>query len=266
MGGRPGRRRRAARPVHPPGADPRATRSAWATASTSTPRAGRSPANPMMAAGLIRIGEAAAAHHPDGAPAGRWPTPPRARACSRTSSACWRGRSMSKQPRRRRRHRPDQARRHPGRRVASPASCGRRPCGPSRTPSSTWADIDAVVIGKAPDFFEGVMMPELYLADALGAYGQARCCGCTPPAASGGSTAIVASTSCRPGIHERVLTVAFEKQSESDAMWALSLPIPFAPARARRRRRLLRPPHPGLHAAARARRTTSGSWWRSRTG
>ena len=31
-----------------------------------------------------------------------------------------------------------------------------------------WGDIDAVVIGKAPDFFEGVMMPELYLADALG--------------------------------------------------------------------------------------------------
>ncbi|MEU5249516.1 thiolase domain-containing protein, partial [Streptomyces asoensis] len=26
----------------------------------------------------------------------------------------------------------------------------------------TWSDVDAVVIGKAPDFFEGVMMPELY--------------------------------------------------------------------------------------------------------
>ncbi|MBN2624395.1 MAG: thiolase domain-containing protein, partial [Acidimicrobiales bacterium] len=36
----------------------------------------------------------------------------------------------------------------------------------------TWADIDAVVIGKAPDFFEGLMMPELYLADALGAVGK----------------------------------------------------------------------------------------------
>src|SRR5260370_35713802 len=33
----------------------------------------------------------------------------------------------------------------------------------------TLADIDAVVVGKAPDLFEGVMMPELYLADALGA-------------------------------------------------------------------------------------------------
>ena len=36
----------------------------------------------------------------------------------------------------------------------------------------TWRDIDAVVIGKAPDMFEGVMMPELYLADALGAAGK----------------------------------------------------------------------------------------------
>ena len=28
-----------------------------------------------------------------------------------------------------------------------------------------WPDIDAVVLGKAPDLFEGVMMPELYLAE-----------------------------------------------------------------------------------------------------
>ncbi len=36
----------------------------------------------------------------------------------------------------------------------------------------SWRDIDAVVIGKAPDMFEGTMMPELYLADALGAAGK----------------------------------------------------------------------------------------------
>src|SRR3979411_1917165 len=36
----------------------------------------------------------------------------------------------------------------------------------------TWNDIEAVVIGTAPDIFEGVMMPELYLADALGAAGK----------------------------------------------------------------------------------------------
>ena len=36
----------------------------------------------------------------------------------------------------------------------------------------SFADIDAVVIGKAPDMFEGVMMPELFLAEALGGAGK----------------------------------------------------------------------------------------------
>lgn len=90
----------------------------------------------------------------------------------------------------------------------------------------TWDDIDAVVVGKAPDFFEGVMMPELYLADALGAVGKPLLRVHTAGSV-GGSTAIVASTLVQSGVHERVLTVAFEKQSESEAMWALSLPIPF---------------------------------------
>lgn len=89
-----------------------------------------------------------------------------------------------------------------------------------------WDDIDAVVVGKAPDFFEGVMMPELYLADALGAVGKPLLRVHTAGSV-GGSTAIVASSLIQSGVHERVLTVAFEKQSESEAMWALSLPIPF---------------------------------------
>jgi acetyl-CoA C-acetyltransferase len=92
----------------------------------------------------------------------------------------------------------------------------------------TWTDIDAVVIGKAPDFFEGVMMPELFLADALGSTGKPLFRVHTAGSV-GGSTAIVASQLIQAGIHERVLTVAFEKQSESEAMWALSLPIPFTP-------------------------------------
>ena len=92
----------------------------------------------------------------------------------------------------------------------------------------TWADIDAVVIGKAPDFFEGVMMPELYLADALGAVGKPMLRVHTAGSV-GGSTALVAASLVQAGIHERVLTVAFEKQSESEAMWALTLPIPFQP-------------------------------------
>ena len=53
-------------------------------------------------------------------------------------------------------------------------------------------DIDAVVVGKAPDFFEGVMMPELYLADALGATGKPMIRVHTAGSV-GGSTAIVAA-------------------------------------------------------------------------
>ncbi len=92
----------------------------------------------------------------------------------------------------------------------------------------TWSDIDAVVIGKAPDFFEGVMMPELYLADALGSTGKPLFRVHTAGSV-GGSTSIVASQLVQAGIHDKVLTVAFEKQSESEAMWALSLPMPFTP-------------------------------------
>src|SRR5262249_23182169 len=76
-----------------------------------------------------------------------------------------------------------------------------------------YRDIDAVVIGKAPDMFEGVMMPELYLADALGAAGKPMLRVHTAGSV-GGSTAIIAAGLVRAGIHGRVLTVAFEKQSE----------------------------------------------------
>jgi acetyl-CoA C-acetyltransferase len=91
-----------------------------------------------------------------------------------------------------------------------------------------WTDIDAVVLGKAPDMFEGVIMPELYLADALGAVGKPMIRVHTAGSV-GGSTALVAASLVQAGIHRRVLTVAFEKQSEADAMWALSRPLPFAP-------------------------------------
>ncbi|MER5767825.1 thiolase domain-containing protein [Streptomyces sp. NPDC001985] len=90
----------------------------------------------------------------------------------------------------------------------------------------TWADIDAVVLGKAPDFFEGVMMPELYLADALGAVGKPVLRVHTAGSV-GGSTALVAAQLIAARVHTTVLTLAFEKQSESNAMWGLSLPVPF---------------------------------------
>jgi len=87
-------------------------------------------------------------------------------------------------------------------------------------------DIDAVVVGKAPDLFEGVMMPELMLAEALGAVGKPLLRVHTAGSV-GGSTAIVAASLVQAGVHRRVLAVTFEKQSESNAMWALSVPVPF---------------------------------------
>lgn len=91
----------------------------------------------------------------------------------------------------------------------------------------TWSDIDAVIVGKAPDMFEGVVMPEIYLTDALGCNGKPMLRVHTAGSV-GGSTALVAASHVQSGTFRRVLTVAFEKQSESNAMWALSNPQPFS--------------------------------------
>jgi len=90
----------------------------------------------------------------------------------------------------------------------------------------SWDDIDAIVVGKAPDLFEGVMMPELYLAEALGAQGKPLFRVHTAGSV-GGSTALVASHLIEAGIHQRVLTLAWQKQSESEATWAITAAIPF---------------------------------------
>ena len=84
-----------------------------------------------------------------------------------------------------------------------------------------WGDVDAVVMGTAPDIFEGVMQPELYMADALGAAGKSILRVHTAGSV-GGSTAVVASHLIQSRVHERVLTVAWEKQSEGDTSWGLS--------------------------------------------
>ena len=84
----------------------------------------------------------------------------------------------------------------------------------------TFADIDAVVVGKAPDLFEGVMKPELYLSDALGGAGKPflRVHTAGSVGATTGSRGRVARAT---GKHDRVLAVAFEKQSEGNAQFAL---------------------------------------------
>ena len=66
-----------------------------------------------------------------------------------------------------------------------------------------WSDIDAVVVGKAPDLFEGVMKPELYLSDALGAAGKPMFRVHTAGSV-GGTTGIVAAHHVETGRHKRV--------------------------------------------------------------
>ncbi|HUI48124.1 MAG TPA: thiolase domain-containing protein [Acidimicrobiia bacterium] len=85
----------------------------------------------------------------------------------------------------------------------------------------TWADIDAVVIGKAPDAFEGIVQPELFLADALGGAGKPMLRVHTAGSV-GGSTFIVGAHLVESRIHERVLAIAWEKQSEGNAQWGLA--------------------------------------------
>ena len=96
----------------------------------------------------------------------------------------------------------------------------------------TWRDIDAVVIGKAPDMFEGVLMPELYLADALGAVGKPMMRIHTAGSV-GGSTCVAAAHFIHSGGYDRVLALGFEKQSDGNAMWVLSPNQPFSPKMAR---------------------------------
>lgn len=89
-------------------------------------------------------------------------------------------------------------------------------------------DIDAVVIGKAPDMLEGVAQPEQFLVGALGAHLKPMLRVHTAGSV-GATTAISAATHVASGLYERVLAVAFEKQSEGNAMWALSPNLPFTP-------------------------------------
>src|SRR5262249_14953729 len=74
---------------------------------------------------------------------------------------------------------------------------------------------------------EGVMMPELYLADALGAVGKPLLRVHTAGSV-GGATGIVAARLIQAGGHRRGLAGAVEEQSEAHPMWAPSIPPPFA--------------------------------------
>ncbi len=87
-------------------------------------------------------------------------------------------------------------------------------------------DIDAVVLGKAPDQLEGIMQPEQFLVGAVGAHMKPMLRVHTAGSV-GATTALAAVTHVASGLFDRVLTVGFEKQSEGNAMWALSPNMPF---------------------------------------
>ena len=85
----------------------------------------------------------------------------------------------------------------------------------------TWSDIDAVVIGTAPGHLRGRDDAGAVPGRRARARPASRCCGCTPPAASGAAPPSWPSNLITGGVRKRVLTVAFEKQSEGDTTWAL---------------------------------------------
>jgi acetyl-CoA C-acetyltransferase len=90
-----------------------------------------------------------------------------------------------------------------------------------------FADIDAVVLSKTPDLFDGVMNPELYLADAMGAVGLPVTRVFTGGSV-GGHAAIYGAHLVEAGLAKRVLVVAYAKESEGNFTWALSRPLPFS--------------------------------------
>lgn len=91
----------------------------------------------------------------------------------------------------------------------------------------TFADIDAVVLSKTPDLFDGLMNPELYLADALGAVGLPVTRVFTGGSV-GGHAAIYGAHLVAAGLARRVLVAAYAKESEGNFTWALSRGLPFS--------------------------------------
>ena len=117
-------------------------------------------------------------------------------------------------------------------------------------------DIDAVVIGKAPDMLEGVMQPEQFLVGALGAHMKPMIRVHTAGSV-GASTALTAVTHVAVGPlrprADRRLREAVGRQRHVGAVAEHAVHA----AAGRRRRRLLRAVLPRLHRTKTARRRTS---------
>ena len=185
----------------------------------------------------------------------------RVRACSRTWSASWRGIQVS--------HQPcaivgiGQTHHKTRRRDVSFGGLVREAAFRALDDAHmTWRDIDAVVLGKAPDLFEGVMKPELYLTDALGAAGKPMFRVHTAGSV-GGTTGIVAVAPRRgrpaPARARGRVREAVGGQRAVRARLAARARRSAPAARSRRSCARYIAPH-------RRARATSAGWSRSRTG
>ena len=181
-------------------------------------------------------------------------TPRRVRACNRTSSASWKG-TLSEPPALRdRRHRPDPPQERAAGTSRSAASSARPRTRALDDAADDWADIDAVVVGKAPDLFEGVMKPELYLTDALGATGKPMFRVHTAGSV-GGTTGIVASHHVETG---RAQARARRRATRSSRRATRSSRSARGRGASHRRRRRVRAVHALLHRTAAARPSDIG--------
>ena len=118
-----------------------------------------------------------------------------------------------------------------------------------------WSDIEAVVFGKAPDQFEGVMMPELFLSDAMGGAGKPMIRMHTAGSV-GAHTAIFGAHLIESGLFEsragRRLREAVRDEHAPASSAAAPEAAPAWPS----------PLDQRVHPAQRARLPTSGRWWR----
>ncbi|MCP3975757.1 MAG: thiolase family protein [bacterium] len=84
----------------------------------------------------------------------------------------------------------------------------------------SFADIDAVVVGNM-ELFEGINQPELLMVASLGAVGK-PVYKMNTGGTVGASAAICAEHLVRSGLHDVVLTVGYEKQSEGETQSAIT--------------------------------------------
>ena len=208
------------------------------------PSGGPLAANPIMATGLVRVAEAAGQIRDHGKH--RTLAHSTSGPCLQQNLVCILEGEANEPPAvRDRRHRTDRAQDEALGRVVRRA----RARGRIRAlddAEMTWSDIDAVVVGKAPDLFEGVMKPELYLTDALGAAGKPMFRVHTAGSV-GGTTGIVAAHHVETGPPQaRARGRAREAVGGQRAVRAR-----LRPRRVDRRRWCVRAVHARLHPAHR---------------